>query len=386
MMKHYRLGEICNIVSGGTPSRSNPSFWEGGTIPWIKIGNISQKYVNTADEYITQEGLDGSSAKMLPSGTILYTIFATLGEVGILSIDACTNQAIAGLTIRNPEQVRTDYIYYYLKSRKVYVSNLGRGVAQNNINMSILRDFDVPLPSIEQQDEIITVLEKTSAVIEGRKEELGKLDDLIKARFVEMFGDVIHNDKSWDKYVFSDITESRLGKMLDSKKQTGQFPYPYLANVNVQWFRFDINNLNTMDFSEDDREEFALEDGDLMVCEGGEIGRCAVWHNQIQPCYFQKAVHRVRCNRDVILPDYLSWWFKYNCDHHGFADIEGAKATISHLPGAKMKKLQVVVPDIEAQKQFADFVKQVDKSKVAVQESLAEEQLLFDSLMQGYFG
>lgn len=104
----------------------------------------------------------------------------------------------------------------------------------------------------------------------------------------------------------------------------------------------------------------------LLVCEGGEIGRCAVWHNQVENCFFQKALHRVRCNQEIILPDYLAWWFKYNCDHGGFVAIEGAKATISHLTGAKMKMLNVTVPPIGLQKQFTSFVNQVDKSKVVI--------------------
>ena len=140
--------------------------------------------------------------------------------------------------------------------------------------------------------------------------------------------------------------------------------YPYLANFNVQWFRFELGNLNEMDFNEKEREEFCLENGDLLVCEGGEIGRCAVWHNQIKKCFFQKALHRVRCNQDIILPDYLSWWFKYNCENGGFAAIEGAKATISHLTGTKMKILNVTAPPIELQEQFVDIIHQVDKSKV----------------------
>ena len=85
-MEFKKLGELCSIVSGGTPSRSKVEFWNQGTIPWIKIGNLKGKYVNEADEFITQEGLNGSSAKLLPKGTVLYTIFATLGEVGILEI------------------------------------------------------------------------------------------------------------------------------------------------------------------------------------------------------------------------------------------------------------------------------------------------------------
>ena len=94
----------------------------------------------------------------------------------------------------------------------------------------------------------------------------------------------------------------------------------------------------------------------------------------------------MRCNQNIILPDYLSWWFKYNCENGGFAAIEGAKATISHLTGAKMKMLDVTVPPIELQEQFVDFIKHVDKSKVVVQKALDEAQLLFDSLMQKYFG
>ena len=151
--------------------------------------------------------------------------------------------------------------------------------------------------------------------------------------------------------------------MLDTKHQTGTCQYPYLANFNVQWFRFELNNLNEMDFDEKEQVEFCLKDGDLLVCEGGEIGRCAVWHSQIKKCFFQKALHRVRCNQKIILPDYLSWWFKYNCDNGGFSVIEGAKATISHLTGAKMKVLNVVVPPIELQEQFVVFLRETDKSK-----------------------
>ena len=178
-----------------------------------------------------------------------------------------------------------------------------------------------------------------------------------------MFGDVIRNDRGWPQHVFEDITESRLGKMLDAKKQTGKCAYPYLANFNVQWFEFNTDSLNKMDFDENDRKEFELHEGDLLVCEGGEIGRCAIWHNEVQPCYFQKALHRVRCKREYLLPEYLAWWFKYNCDHGGFSAIEGAKATISHLPGAKLKKLNVTVPEIERQEEFAVFLAQTDKSK-----------------------
>lgn len=238
----------------------------------------------------------------------------------------------------------------------------------------------------KEQKSIAEILSKMDSLISLRKQQLAKLDELVKARFVEMFGDVISNSNLWPICKFSEITSSRLGKMLDAKQQTGVHRYPYLANFNVQWFRFELKTLNSMDFNESDRIEFELHDGDLLVCEGGEIGRCAVWHNNVQPCYFQKALHRVRCNKDFILPDFLAWWFKYNCDHGGFSAIEGAKATIAHLPGAKLKNLDVCVPPLSHQNQFADFVERVDQQKQTVQQSLEKLELMKKALMQEYFG
>lgn len=286
-----------------------------------------------------------------------------------------------GVKILRSKDKNANYKYLYYALRNANIPDTGY-----NRHFKWLKETKINYPSVARQDEIVRILDKLSDIIDRRKTQLQGLDSLIKARFVEMFGDVIHNDRKWECKQFSDITTSRLGKMLDAKHQTGTCKYPYLANFNVQWFRFELGNLNEMDFNEKDREEFYLEDGDLLVCEGGEIGRCAVWHNQVKKCFFQKALHRVRCNQNIILPDYLSLWFKYNCENGGFAAIEGAKATISHLTGVKMKMLDVTVPPIELQEQFVDFIKQVDKSKVVVQKALDEAQLLFDSLMQKYFG
>lgn len=193
-MEYTSIGESCSVVSGGTPSRSKNEYWENGNIPWIKIGNIKSKYVNEYDELITEQGLNNSSAKLLKKGTILYTIFATLGEVGILYIEACTNQAIAGINITDP-RITTDYLYYYLKSKKNYVNNIGRGVAQNNINLTTLKNFEIPLIDVDKQLNIVEILEKVERMICLKEKEIDDLDLLIKARFIEMFGDPVSNSK-----------------------------------------------------------------------------------------------------------------------------------------------------------------------------------------------
>lgn len=378
-----RLLDICDFQGGSQPPKEEWSFAEQeGYIRMLQIRDFTQS------EKVTPEYIKISNCiKTCTEDDVLIARYgASIGKV-LTGIAGAYNVAIMR-TIPDTDIIRKRFLYYYLKSSyfQYAILNVGSRAAQAGFNKTDLAKLEITCPELSKQDKIVKILEKVESIIQKRKDQLNALDYIIKARFVEMFGDVIHNDRKWECKQFSDITTSRLGKMLDAKHQIGTCKYPYLANFNVQWFRFELGNLNEMDFNEKDREEFCLEDGDLLVCEGGEIGRCAVWHNQVKKCYFQKALHRVRCNQNIILPDYLSWWFKYNCENGGFAAIEGAKATISHLTGAKMKMLDVTVPPIELQEQFVDFIKHVDKSKVVVQKALDEAQLLFDSLMQKYFG
>ena len=375
----------------------------------VKLGSLISEYSvrNKADEdipvysvtneqgfctgYFSKEvaSQDRTTYKIVPRGCFAYN--PSRINVGSVDVQECEDRVIVSplyVVFSVDEKLNRRYLLHYLKSdiTLTYIKAYASGSVRDNLKFSILKDFPINLPSAEEQEQIVATLDGIEHLIALRKEELASLDDLVKSRFIELFGDVIHNSKAWQMRLFADIASSRLGKMLDAKQQTGKCSYPYLANFNVQWFRFNIENLNQMDFDEDDRAEFELKDGDLLVCEGGEIGRCAVWHNEIQPCFFQKALHRVRCNRQIIQPDYLAWWFKYKCDHDGFAAIAGAKATIAHLPGVKLKQLQVAVPPIELQQQFAAFVEQTDKSKLAVQKALEELEILKKSLMQQYFG
>ena len=355
-MDYVMLKDVCAINMGQSPDSSSYND-TGDGVPFFQ-GNA-----DFGERYPITRKWCSAPTKMAAPDDILISVRAPIGAMNYARESCCIGRGLAAIT-PDKSKVSSEFIFWLLKGKNQELNSKGTGSTFKAIGRKVLEETLVPDISLEKQTEYSAILEKVYAVIQARKAELQKLDELIKARFVEMFGDVIHNDRNWKKHLFSEITTSRLGKMLDAKQQTGEYPFPYLGNANVQWFRFDMSNLNQMDFNEADQVEFALEDGDLLVCEGGEIGRCAVWHNQVQPCYFQKAIHRVRCNKQLVLPDYLAWWFKFNCEHNGFSAIEGAKATIAHLPGAKLKQLQVVVPTIELQNQFVDFTTQLDKSKV----------------------
>ena len=373
-----RLEEICAINMGQSPDSSTYNE-DGNGLPFFQ-GNADFGEIYPAVRMWCSE-----PTKIAREKDILISVRAPIGALNIANCECCIGRGLAALAV-NEDICAQEYLWHALSGKVDELNSKGTGSTFKAINKKTLSETEIPLPPIDEQRKIAAVLDKVSDLIAKRQQQLDKLDEAVKARFVEMFGDVIQNTKLWPQYIFSDITTSRLGKMLDAKQQTGMCQYPYLANFNVQWFRFELDNLNEMDFNEADRIEFELRDGDLLVCEGGEIGRCAVWHNEIQPCYFQKALHRVRCKKEIVLPDYLAWWFKYNCDNKGFAAIEGAKATISHLPGAKLKALLVSVPPIEQQKQFATFVEQTEKSKTTISRSLEKLETLKKALMQEYFG
>lgn len=379
------LGELCNVVSGGTPSRSNVEYWYNGTIPWIKISNIKTKLVNEADEFITQAGLDHSSAKLLSKGTILYTIFATLGEVGILNIDACTNQAIAGITIKDTKQITPDYLYYYLKSKKGYVNNLGRGVAQNNINMSILRGFQVPVPPIDEQCAIVSLLDKLANIITIRQQQLQKLDELVKARFVEMFGDYI---KGRGKQL-SELATITGGLTKSSKRDTFKLKMPYLRVANVFFNRLDLNEILEIGVREEEVEKTLLQTGDLLFVEGNgsieQIGRVAIWDGSISPILHQNHLIKARFNDRTIIPEFALFYFMSEEGRQQIISKSVSTSGLNTLSVNKIGSLILPVPPIPLQEQFSTFVKQTGKSKVVVQKALDEAQVLFDSLMQKYF-
>ena len=367
-----KLGEICDVVSGGTPSRTNTAFWDGGIIPWIKIGNIKGKHVSEADEYITQAGLEGSSAKILSKGTVLYTIFATLGEAGILTIDACTNQAIAGITIKNQDEVLADYLYYYLKSKKSYINNLGRGVAQNNINLSILRNLEIPLPALPVQRQTVDILDKTAKVIEYRRQQLQNLDDIVKARFVEMFGNPEHNDKRWrEKPLF------RLCKVGSSKRiyqnELCEQGVPFLK-ISDLVCKMDKGSCKYAFFIPEDKydelEEQGLvpSPGDILLTARGTLGRCYIIATEDR-FYFQDGMITWLSDFDEsICSQYIAHLFSMKGVKK---QIEGLQAgsTVAYLSIAMTKNLKIMVPPIDLQKNFIAFVEQVDKSRFVVQQA-----------------
>lgn len=360
----------------------------------VKLGEVAREYKATVKDAVdlpvvglehlipgqvelTQwsEDTDNTFTKGFKKGQMLfgrrraYLKKAALAPFnGICSGDITVIEAI-------PERIMPELLPFVIQNDSLfdYAVEKSAGSLSPRVKWEHLKNYEFELPEMEHQRELVDLLWAMTRTKKAYQDLVKKTDELAKSQFVEMFADPVNNEKEWPTYRFSDVAVSRLGKILDKRKQTGLWQRRYLANANVQWFSFDLQNLNQMDFDEADQKEFELRDGDLLVCEGGEIGRCAIWHGELTDCYFQKAIHRVRCSPEVLLPEYLGHSFYYHSQKNGFSDIVSSKSTIAHLPGDKLKAMSIIVPPMELQKRFVAFLEQSDKSKfVDLQTTISE--------------
>ena len=184
--KWTEIKNVVDVTSGGTPSRNVKEYWENGNIPWVKISDMRGKYLNSTDEFITSYGLKNSSAKIFSKGTILYSIFATIGNVSILNIDATTNQAIVGLTPKI--EIEINFLYYLLKYIKDFIKQFGKGTSQLNINQQVLKKTLIPLPPLEEQEKIVKKIEELFELIDRKEKndkEKEKLKEVLKSKTLE---------------------------------------------------------------------------------------------------------------------------------------------------------------------------------------------------------
>ena len=359
-----RLGKLCDVRSGGTPKRSVPEYWNEGSIPWVKISDISNKYVSSTEEQITEEGLRGSSAKILAPGTLLYSIFASIGAVGILEIPAATNQAIAGLSIKTDRVIR-DYLYHFLKSQETLAKSSGRGAAQNNINLTILRGMEVPLPSIDDQKEIVDQLEGIAVQIEQATAQIDQLDSLVKSRFVEMFGDPV-DGTLWTMRQLANLYEVKSSKRIYAREQT-KSGVPFLRLTDVSSL-IDSGMADSGLFISEERFEELKAKGqvpapdDVLVTARGTLGRCYVIKSADR-FYFQDGmITWLAAGENSPLPSYLLAIFD---NLHFIEQLNNncSGTTVKYLSISDLANVAIPVPPLALQQEFAAFVSQVDKSR-----------------------
>ena len=340
-----KLGAVCKIVSGSTPRSTEPRYW-GGQVPWITPDDLSRhttQMIAFGRRSISDEGYASCSTQMVPPGTVLYTSRAPIGYLAIASQTVCTNQGFKSLI--PPDGLSSKYLYWYMRYVTQEVRSRASGTTFEEISGRAMAEVPLVLAPQQEQVRIVAAIEEQFSRLDAASEALARLPRRLDGMRRTLLAAMVAAD--WPTVVLQDVAETRLGKMLSRKSKTGSGELPYLRNQNVQWGRFDLRDVSVMNFGSGERERFRLEAGDLLVCEGGVVGRCALWEEQLQECYYQKALHRIRPSGAV-----RAKWIAMVLEHFAYEGLlspHSGGITIQHLPQEDLRRLAIPLPPLHNQ-------------------------------------
>lgn len=376
----YRLEELFDLQMGKTPSRSVTEYWESGSNKWISIADLSKcgKYIYDTKECLSDSAITESGIKQIPANTVVMSFKLSIGKTAITSEPMYSNEAIMSFRDRKLVQLLPEYIYYLLLSKN-WDDGTNKAVMGKTLNKATLSKVKVNIHSVQEQQEIVYVLNQATALIEVHQQRLQKLDELVKARFVELFGDcksmVSMNE------LCSIITD---GTHQPPRFQESGIPFIFVSNLVGNVVTYNAEKFISEDTYAELYKRTPIEIGDLLLSTVGSYGHPAVV-TEDRKFLFQRHIAYLKPRHNMVNSFYL---------HSALLAPDGQRQIEEKVKGiaqktlnlSEIKKIVVPLPTIEEQNQFEQFVNRVDKSKVAVQKSLDEAQLLFDSLMQQYFG
>jgi len=309
----------------------------------------------------------------------------SIGKTAITKEDMYSNEAIMAFKDKHVINIIPEYIFYLFKYKN-WEECSNKAVMGKTLNKATLSEIEVEICSIEKQRQIVNILDKIMSAVDGRKQELQLLDELIKARFVEMFGDPVKNPKGWEVVTIGDIvTEVRYGTSKPAV-EGGKYPYLRMNNLTADG-HLDLNDLKYIDIPDDEIEKCVVRKGDVLFNRTNSIelvGKTVVFDLQ-EDMIIAGYIIRVRLNKRL-LPEILSQYMNLEALKDILRSMAKGAVNQANINAQELQSIKVYIPDMELQKQFIEMKNQVDKSKVAVQKALDETQILFDSLMQKYFG
>lgn len=359
----------------------------------LRANNISDGKINF-DDVVYVDKKKVSSEQYLQKGDILICASSgsknLVGKAASVSFDIkCTFGAFC--KVIRPISKYANYLGMYFQSdiyRRI-ISNVAIGANINNIRNEHIDSLELSIYSDDKNNEIVSLLDTLQSIITHRRTQLEKLDLLVKARFVEMFGDTEYNTKKFPVYKLSELCTVSSSKRIyqDEQSSTG---VPFLRISNLVEL-IETGHLKNELFISDEkyielvRSSLVPQKGDILVTSRGTLGKCYIVQDD-DKFYFQDGMISWLYNLNkAITPLYLALLFNTINIKTQIDNLQSG-STVAYLSITMLKKLNIVVPPLTLQNQFADFVKQIDKSKSILQQELDKAQMLFDSLMQEYFG
>lgn len=366
MKMEYRLDELFDLQMGKTPSRSKPEYWDSEDHKWISIGDLSkcEKYISETKEHISDLAVAESGISLIPANTVIMSFKLSIGKTAITKEPMYSNEAIMSFRDKQFVELMPEYVYYLLSSRD-WDEGTNKAVMGKTLNKATLSQMRVDVHDIEDQREIADILDKASAIIEARQQELQKLDDLIKARFVEMFGSVK------EERLLGDISEFvTVGIANSATHAYAESGIPMLRNQNIKENHLDDSDLIYI------KPEFAaqyeskkLKENDIIAMRTGYPGIACLVPKKYEGCQtFTTLIVRLKAGNN---PRYVCSYINSDL---GKRYIDSGKVGVAQQNfGAKsLAKMPIKIAPKEMQNEYAEFVAQVDKSKVVEDKPLGD--------------
>ena len=374
-MEYIKLNELCEINIGKTPSRNKSIYWGSGN-KWLSISDLKEKYISKSKEEITDIAVEESNMKLVPKDTVIMSFKLSIGKVAILKEDMFTNEAIANFKIKDKSLIIPEYLYYSLKT--LNFDNTDRAVMGATLNKSKLNDIKIPYCNIETQKKIVEVLDKAQELIYKRKEQIEALDELVKSRFIDMFGDPVINPMNWEVKRVIDVCDCMVPGRDKPKSFTGNTPWITIEDLSVNSITY--QSKSNLGLTEDEISEVKRKkvpkDSVLMSCVGN-LGICSIAGTEV---IINQQLHSFQCKD--INNFFLMYYLGFRKD---YMTSQASSTTVLYMNKTVCNSIPVYLPPIELQNQFADFVNKVDKLKSQMETSLKELEDNFNSLMQKAF-
>lgn len=364
-----KLGELAKFQSGGTPSRNNKTYWENGDIPWVKISDITDNmYVYKTKEFINKSGLNNSSAKLFSKGTILYTIFATIGKIGILDIEATTNQAISG--IQPNQNVDLFYMYYGLKFITNEIQKISVGVAQNNINLTKLKEQWFPLPQLEEQKRIVAKLDilfaKIDKAITLHQKNIDEADIFMASVLNDIFAEF---EEKYEKKQLNEIIKI-IGGGTPSKANK-----EYWENGTIKWATVGDMNVEIIKKTELSITEIGLKNSSSnIIPKNGIIIATRVGLGKV--CYLEDDIAINQDLKGLIPKDNklnIRYLFNFFKNMEKYIISNGTGATVKGVKLDFIKELEIPLPSLKTQQKVVLYLDEISNKMEKIKQIQKEK-------------
>lgn len=385
-MKRVKLSDAFDLQMGKTPSRKHLAYWRGGTEPWISIADLSNcgKYIEQTKENITSDAVRESNIKIVPKNTVVMSFKLSIGKAAITKRDMYTNEAIMAFHDRGRYEILTDYLYYFCKGNN-WTSGTNKAVMGLTLNKKTLSEQTMLLPDMPEQEKIVKKLDALQESISNRQHVLMLLDELVRSRFVEMFGDPVTNPFGFQKMLLKDVAEIKIGPF-GSLLHQDDYVEGQHALVNPSHIRDDTivpdNKLTVSEERYRELEAYHLRKYDIVLGRRGEMGRAAVVEENGLLCGTGSLFIRVKRK---VNPYFLQKIITYPT-FKKYIESKSIGTTMQNLNAKMVSNFEIPIYPLPLQTQFSTFVHQVDATKSSIQSQLDSLTTLRAKLMQDFFG